>query len=174
MVASRLAWSAGSATFTTVPSMNVMLEARMVAARVERWAMVIRGEEHERGVSAKRFGLLPEGLSDHARPMSRSGRAGTSRAVALAGAVLALAPLVFALVPEARGQEAVVLSGGASRGLAHAGVLVGLERRGHDPDIVTGTSMGSVIGALYAAGYPADSIWTLVRTRDWRELFVGF
>lgn len=69
------------------------------------------------------------------------------------------------------GQEAIVLSGGAARALAHAGVLQGLERRGHDPEIVTGASMGAVIGALYAAGFPPDSIAALMKQQDWRELF---
>lgn len=74
----------------------------------------------------------------------------------------------------ARPQEAIVLSGGSSRGLAHAGVLVGLEQRGHDPDLVVGTSMGAVIGALYASGIQPDSIWRLVEREDWRNLFTPF
>ena len=74
----------------------------------------------------------------------------------------------------ALGQEAVVLSGGASRGLAHAGVLVGLEQRGHDPDMVVGASMGAVIGALYATGVSADSVWSIVDQRNWRDLFAPF
>src|SRR5262249_54475848 len=64
--------------------------------------------------------------------------------------------------------------GGASRGLAHPGVLVGLEQRGHDPDMVVGASMGAVIGALYATGISADSVWTIVDEQHWRDLFVPF
>jgi len=82
--------------------------------------------------------------------------------------------LLFALLllaPPAVAGEAVVLSGGGSLGLAHAGALIGLERRGHDPDFVLGTSMGAIVGALYAAGYPPDSIWKIMEREDWRAIF---
>lgn len=48
---------------------------------------------------------------------------------------------------------ALVLGGGAARGFAHVGVVKALEAQGIVPDIVVGTSAGSVVGALYAAGY---------------------
>jgi predicted acylesterase/phospholipase RssA len=72
----------------------------------------------------------------------------------------------------AAAQEALVLGGGGSRGLAHGGVVVGMERLGHDPDLVVGTSMGAIVGALYAAGYAPDSIWRLIVEEDWPALFV--
>lgn len=87
----------------------------------------------------------------------------------LAGLVLIACAL--ALAGPASAQDALVLSGGAARGLAHAGVVQALEQRGFDPDIVTGASMGAVIGGLYAAGYSADSIATLIVRKDWREIF---
>lgn len=68
-------------------------------------------------------------------------------------------------------QDAVVLSGGGSRGLAHAGALAGIEQRGYGPGLVVGTSMGSIIGALYASGYSTDSIIRFARTEDWAGLF---
>lgn len=71
----------------------------------------------------------------------------------------------------AAAQDALVLSGGGGRGIAHAGALIGIEARGWSPELVAGTSMGAVVGALYAAGYTADSIARLVRVEDWRELF---
>ena len=46
----------------------------------------------------------------------------------------------------------LVLSGGGARGLAHVGVLRVLEAQGIHPQVVTGTSMGSIVGALYASG----------------------
>jgi NTE family protein len=67
--------------------------------------------------------------------------------------------------------EALVLSGGGSRGLAHVGVVLGLEQRGHDPDLVVGTSIGALVGALYAAGYPPEEIQRRVREVDWGDLF---
>jgi len=48
---------------------------------------------------------------------------------------------------------ALVLGGGAARGFAHIGVIKALEAQGITPDIIVGTSVGSVVGALYAAGY---------------------
>jgi NTE family protein len=48
---------------------------------------------------------------------------------------------------------ALVLGGGAARGFAHVGVIKMLESQGIVPDLVVGTSAGSVVGALYAAGY---------------------
>jgi len=68
--------------------------------------------------------------------------------------------------------EGVVLSGGGARGIAHVGALVGLKRLGHNPEIVLGTSMGSIVGALYAAGDDPDSIWAILKAEDWRALFV--
>jgi NTE family protein len=48
---------------------------------------------------------------------------------------------------------ALALGGGAARGFAHIGVIKALEAQGIVPDIVVGTSAGSVVGALYASGY---------------------
>ena len=79
--------------------------------------------------------------------------------------------LLCAQATAVRAQEAVVLSGGGSRGLAHAGVLLGLEQLGHDPDIVVGTSMGAIVGALYAAGYEPDEIRRRILSIRWAELF---
>ncbi len=47
---------------------------------------------------------------------------------------------------------ALALGGGAARGFAHVGVIKALEAQGISPDIIVGTSAGSVVGALYAAG----------------------
>ena len=83
-----------------------------------------------------------------------------------------LAALVLIVtVSTARAEDALVLSGGGARGITHAGVLVGMERRGYDPDLIVGTSMGAILGGLYAAGYPADSVWSIVANEDWRLLF---
>jgi NTE family protein len=65
------------------------------------------------------------------------------------------APLPVPLVIPARAPAkiALVLGGGAARGFAHIGVIKALEAQGIVPDIIVGTSAGSVVGALYAAGY---------------------
>ena len=66
-----------------------------------------------------------------------------------------------------RKRVAVVLSGGGAKGMAHIGVLKVLEKAGIPVDIVTGTSMGSIIGGLYAIGYNANSLDSMVRVQDW-------
>ena len=61
----------------------------------------------------------------------------------------------------------IVLSGGGAKGMAHIGVLKVLERAGIPVDIVTGTSMGSIIGGLYSIGYNANALDSMVRVQDW-------
>jgi NTE family protein len=61
----------------------------------------------------------------------------------------------------------LVLSGGGAKGLAHIGILKSLEEAGITPDIITGTSMGSIIGGLYSIGYSADEIRDFALTADW-------
>ena len=66
-----------------------------------------------------------------------------------------------------RKKVGVVLSGGGAKGMAHIGVLKVLEKAGIPVDIVTGTSIGSIVGGLYAVGYNAHSLDSMVRTQDW-------
>lgn len=61
---------------------------------------------------------------------------------------------VLSLPPGERPTVGLVLSGGGVRGLAHVGVIKVLEDAGFPVDVVTGTSMGAIIGSLYAAGVP--------------------
>lgn len=63
-------------------------------------------------------------------------------------------------------KTALVLSGGGARALAHVGVLEVLEREGFAFDIVAGTSMGSMVGSLYASGLPASAIRALAPKMD--------
>lgn len=69
-----------------------------------------------------------------------------------------------------RPRVAVVLSGGGAKGVAHIGVLKVLEKAGIPVDIVTGTSMGSIVGGLYSIGYTAMQLDSLVREQDWSLL----
>ena len=61
----------------------------------------------------------------------------------------------------------LALSGGGARGSAHVGVLRMLDELGVPVDYIAGTSMGSIIGALYASGYTADGIQRVLDTMDW-------
>ena len=62
---------------------------------------------------------------------------------------------------------ALVLSGGGAKGLAHIGVIRHIESLGIPVDMVLGTSMGGLIGGLYALGYSVDQMELLVRNIDW-------
>jgi len=64
----------------------------------------------------------------------------------------------------------LVLSGGGAKGLAHIGVLKVLEREGIKPDYIAGTSMGSIVGALYAIGYTASEIEQIVLSLNWEQV----
>lgn len=60
----------------------------------------------------------------------------------------------------------IALSGGGARGISHLGVLKALEEHGINPDIVSGTSAGAIVGGFYSAGYSPDEIFSiLVKTK---------
>lgn len=61
----------------------------------------------------------------------------------------------------------VTLSGGGAKGLAHLGILKAIDSAGLKVDYVTGTSMGAILGSLYAVGYSADSLIKIARAVDW-------
>ena len=65
---------------------------------------------------------------------------------------------------------ALVLGGGAARGFAHIGVIKALEAQGIVPDIIVGTSAGSVVGALYAAGYNGFELQQLAIQMEERQV----
>ena len=66
----------------------------------------------------------------------------------------------------------LVLSGGGARGTAHLGVLKVLEELKVPIDIITGTSMGAVVGGLYSLGYSPEELDKLLAEVDWNDLFV--
>lgn len=71
--------------------------------------------------------------------------------------------------PESREKVAVVLAGGGAKGAAHIGVLKALEELRVPVDVITGTSMGSYVGGLYATGMSADEIESFIETVDWNS-----
>ncbi len=64
----------------------------------------------------------------------------------------------------------LTLSGGGAKGLAHIGILKAIDSAGLKIDYITGTSMGAVIGALYAVGYSGKQIEDLCKNMDWDAL----
>lgn len=94
--------------------------------------------------------------------------------MALIKSLLLILLLCISCLGTANAQEkpkiGLVLSGGGAKGLAHIGILKSLEDAGITPDIITGTSMGSVIGGLYSIGYTADEIKQIALSVDWDQL----
>lgn len=64
----------------------------------------------------------------------------------------------------------LVLSGGGAKGLAHVSILKELEQAGVQVDYIGGTSMGSIVGGLYASGYTPDQIEEVVKKTDFLNL----
>ena len=88
-----------------------------------------------------------------------------------ASAAAASAPITARSGEGQRPRIGLVLSGGGARGLAHVGVLKVLEQARVPIDVIAGTSMGAIIGGLYASGMPAQEIETELLKVDWRKLF---
>ena len=101
------------------------------------------------------------------------------RLSALVGVVVALCvvlapPSAWAQQPQDpahRPKIGLVLSGGGAMGLAHVGVIQQLEKLGIRPDFVVGTSMGSIIGGLYASGMDGAELQQAVETMNWDLVF---
>jgi len=90
--------------------------------------------------------------------------------------------LIFSFLPQLisaqptsgeRPKIGYVFSGGGAKGMAHVGVLKVLEEVGLEPDYITGTSMGSIMGGLYSIGYSADEISTIIEAVDWGSVLTN-
>jgi len=77
------------------------------------------------------------------------------------------------LSAQQRPKVGLVLSGGGAKGIAHIGVLKAIDSAGLKIDYVTGTSMGSIIGAMYATGYSGNQIEKITKKLNWDELLSG-
>jgi len=71
------------------------------------------------------------------------------------------------------GPVALVLSGGGAKGMAHIGVILVLDSLGIRPDLVVGTSIGALIGGMYASGFSGRQIDSIARVRPFAPLFEG-
>lgn len=85
-------------------------------------------------------------------------------------ACLLVAAPMLAAAADSRPRIGLVLSGGGARGAAHVGVLKVLEEMQVPIDAIAGTSMGAVVGGLYASGLSADEIDVALRAVNWDEL----
>lgn len=78
--------------------------------------------------------------------------------------------LIWPLSGAERKRVGLVLGGGGAKGVAHIGVLKVLEEAGIPIDYIAGTSMGAIVGGLYAIGYKAAEIDSMVSRQDWTML----
>lgn len=74
------------------------------------------------------------------------------------------------VAPKQRPKVGLVLSGGGAKGLAHIGVLKAIDRSGLHIDYIAGTSMGAILGAMYACGYSGEQIERISLSTDWMKL----
>ena len=82
-------------------------------------------------------------------------------------AIIILSPLFSNSQNIDKPKIGLVLSGGGAKGIAHIGILHALDSLNIEPDYITGTSMGSIMGALYAIGYSANEIDSIIREANW-------
>lgn len=83
-----------------------------------------------------------------------------------------ISPYALAQDAKPRPKTCLVLSGGGALGIAHVGVIKFIEEQNIPIDCIAGTSMGSIIGALYASGYTSSEMEYLVKSSQWVDLFV--
>ena len=78
------------------------------------------------------------------------------------------------LLPFMQAQKVgLVLSGGGAKGMTHIGIIRALEENNIPIDYITGTSMGAIIGSLYAMGYSPDDMEALLRSEDFKRWYSG-
>ena len=89
-----------------------------------------------------------------------------ARCLLFCGLLVMMVPAVSA----ERKKVGLVLSGGGARGMAHIGVLKAIEKAGIPIDFIVGTSMGSIIGGLYAIGYTPMQLDSMIKKQNWSFL----
>lgn len=88
--------------------------------------------------------------------------------------ILIILILAVLIVPYSNAQKVgLVLSGGGAKGLTHIGIIRALEENNIPIDYITGTSMGAIIGALYAMGFSPDDMERLISSEDFKRWYTG-
>ncbi len=95
--------------------------------------------------------------------------AGLFLAIVFAQGLCAETPILNDTIKAPRPKVGIVLSGGGAKGAAHIGALKYIEEIGLPVDYIVGTSMGSIIGGLYALGYSPDEIGMMISNLDWSQ-----
>lgn len=90
---------------------------------------------------------------------------------AMATDLASVKPVPPAFTATNRPRIGLVLGGGGAKGFAHIGVIEELERRQIPIDVISGTSMGAVVGSMYAIGNDANEVKAIARAIDWATVF---
>ncbi|MDE5661307.1 MAG: patatin-like phospholipase family protein, partial [Muribaculaceae bacterium] len=87
--------------------------------------------------------------------------------------MLTVLPVSPVAAQEGKQPVGLVLSGGGAKGIAHIGVIKALEENGIPVDYITGTSMGAIVGGLYACGYTPDEMMALLNSSYFAAMSTG-
>ena len=88
----------------------------------------------------------------------------------LASTILSMLILLCSLSAQSVG---LVLSGGGAKGITHIGIIQALEENGIPIDYITGTSIGAIVGALYAMGYTPEEMFALINSKEFQQCYQG-
>ena len=81
---------------------------------------------------------------------------------------------LWLIIPAIHAQKVgLVLSGGGAKGMTHIGIIRALEENNIPIDYIAGTSMGAIVGSLYAMGYSPDDMVELLKSEDFKRWYSG-
>lgn len=85
--------------------------------------------------------------------------------------VLILSFIFYMIFPSSAQKVGLVLSGGGAKGMTHIGIIRALEENNIPIDYITGTSMGAIVGSLYAMGYSPDDMEKMLKSPDFKKWY---
>ena len=85
--------------------------------------------------------------------------------------VLILSFIFYLIFPSSAQKVGLVLSGGGAKGMTHIGIIRALEENNIPIDYITGTSMGAIVGSLYAMGYSPDDMEKMLKSPDFKKWY---
>jgi NTE family protein len=87
--------------------------------------------------------------------------------------ILFLAFFIAVINPVSAQKVGLVLSGGGAKGISHIGIIKALEENGIPIDYIAGTSMGAIVGGMYAMGYSPDEMIQIIKSKDFKRWTTG-
>ena len=84
---------------------------------------------------------------------------------------LILSFIFYLIFPSSAQKVGLVLSGGGAKGMTHIGIIRALEENNIPIDYITGTSMGAIVGSLYAMGYSPDDMEKMIKSPDFKKWY---